>query len=95
MTAEGKSENDGQVEMVSELKSFIVSAMKIKSVPSVPPSKNMKSIIGSSESMKSDEIDDSEILAAGAADVAKMLERMTDMSINRASGKPVRSVKLE
>ena len=48
--------------MMSELQSFILDAMKVNDVPSVPPSKNMKAAIGSVEAVNLDEIDDAEIL---------------------------------
>ena len=48
--------------MMSELHSFILDAMKVNDVPSVPPSKNMKAAIGSVEAVNFDEIDDAEIL---------------------------------
>ena len=45
--------------------------------------------------MNSNEIDNDEALAAGAAASTKLMERMTAISLKRASGKPGKSVRLE
>ena len=79
MTAEEKAEKYGKAEMVSELKYLIVGVMSVNDVPSLPPSKNMKSATGKTESMKSAKVDYTETLASGAAAAAKLMERTTAM----------------
>ena len=68
--------------------------MKVNDVPSAPPTEKTKAAIVSAEAMKSAGIDYAETIAAGAAATAKIMERMTIMSLKRASRKPEKSVRL-
>ena len=80
--------------MLSKLLSFIADAMKRDEVPSAPPSKNMESAIGIHEAMKSTDMDDTENLAASAAAAKKLIKRIKNMSLKRASGKPGKYIRL-
>ena len=76
------------------MQSLIVAAMKRNDVPSVPPSKKMKSEIRSAELMNSAEIDDAKTLVPGEADATKLMEYIVDMSLKISNGKPVKTIRL-
>ena len=94
-TSEEKAENDGKLEMVSELKYLIVASISVNDVPSIPPRNKINTSIGSAEAIKSTNIDDAETVAAGASSAAKLMEQMTTMSLNISRGKPGKYVGLE
>ena len=92
-TAEEKYKKDGKAEIISELQSLIVATMSGNEFPFVPPRNRIKAAIESTEAMKSSNIDGAETISSGAAADEKLMECITDMSLKRASGKPVKYVR--
>ena len=86
-----KAEKDGKSEMESELQYLIVSTMSVNDFLFLPPSKKTKAAIGSDKATNYVNISDDETLFNGAASAAKLMERMTAMSLKISSGKLVKS----